>query len=67
MMMWTSTEVHNIRASATQILSYYEFKQYKILFDKGFSKLLGQKKLAKLHCLQNPSQIIADSQCILKR
>jgi hypothetical protein len=38
----------NIKISASESLGYYELKTHKPLFDEGCSKLLGQRKQAKL-------------------
>jgi tRNA(Ile)-lysidine synthase TilS/MesJ len=47
----------NIKISAKEILGYYELKQQKPWFEEGCSKLLYQRKQAKLQWLQDPSQI----------
>jgi hypothetical protein len=47
----------NINISAKESLGYYELKRHNPRFDEGCSKLLNQKKLAKLQRLQNPSEI----------
>jgi hypothetical protein len=47
----------NITISAKASLGYYELKNHKPWFDEGCSKLLDQRKQAKLHCLQDPSEI----------
>jgi hypothetical protein len=39
----------NIKISAKESSSYYELKKHKPWFDKGCSKLLDQRKQAKLH------------------
>jgi hypothetical protein len=41
----------NIKISAKESLGYYEMKQHKPWFDKGCSKLLDQRKKAKLQWL----------------
>jgi hypothetical protein len=46
--------------SAKESLGYFELKKHKPWFDKGYSKLLGQKKQAKLQ-LQDPSEINGDN------
>jgi hypothetical protein len=38
----------NIKISAKASLDYYEFKKHKPWFDEGSSKLLDQRKQAKL-------------------
>jgi hypothetical protein len=45
--------------SAKESLGYYELKQNKSLFDDGCSKILDQRKLAKLQWLQDQSEINA--------
>jgi hypothetical protein len=42
----------NITISAKGSLGYFELKKHKILFDKGCSNLLDQRKQAKLQWLQ---------------
>jgi hypothetical protein len=51
----------NITISAKESLGYCELKKHKPWFDEGCSKLLDQRKLAKLQWLQDPSEIIGDS------
>jgi hypothetical protein len=51
----------NIKISAKEGLGYYELKKHKPLFDEGCSKLLDQRKLAKLQWLQDPSEINGDN------
>jgi hypothetical protein len=50
----------NIKTSA-ESLGYFEFKKYKPWFDEGCSKLLDQRKEAKLEWLQDPSEINGDN------
>jgi hypothetical protein len=45
----------NINISAKESLGYYELKKHKPWFDEGCSKLLDQRKQAKLKWLQDPS------------
>jgi hypothetical protein len=52
----------NIKISAEESQSYYKMKKYKSCFDNGCSKLLYQRKQAKLQWLQNPSEINGDNQ-----
>jgi hypothetical protein len=47
----------NINISAKASLGYHELKKHKPGFDKGCSKLLDQRKQAKLQWLQDPSEI----------
>jgi hypothetical protein len=49
------------KISAKENLGYYELKQHKLWFDEGCSKLLDQRKQAKLQWLQNPSEINGDN------
>jgi hypothetical protein len=51
----------NIKISAKESLGYYELKKYKPWFDEGCSKLLDQRKQAKLQWLQDPNQINGDN------
>jgi hypothetical protein len=51
----------NINISAKESLGYYELKKNKPLFDEGCSKLLDQRKQAKLQWLQDPSEINGDN------
>jgi hypothetical protein len=50
----------SIKISAKESLGYFEFKKYKPWFDKGCSKLLDQRKQAKMQWLQDPSEINGD-------
>jgi predicted restriction endonuclease len=50
----------NIKISAKESLGDYELKKHKPWFDEGCSKLLDQRKVAKLKWLQEPSDIIGD-------
>jgi hypothetical protein len=51
----------NIKISAKESLGYYELKKHKPWFDEGCSKLLDQRKQAKLHWLQDPSERNGDN------
>jgi hypothetical protein len=51
----------NINISAKESLGYFEFKKHKPWFDEGCSKLLDQRKEAKLQWLQDPSEINGDN------
>jgi hypothetical protein len=53
---WETTR-GNIKILAKESRSYFDFKKHKPWFDKGCSKLLDQRKEAKLHWLQDPSEI----------
>jgi hypothetical protein len=50
----------NKKISAKESLGYFELKKHKQRFDAGFSKLLDQRKQAKLQWLQDPSEINGD-------
>jgi restriction endonuclease S subunit len=47
----------NINISAKESLGYFELKKHKPWFDEGCSRLLDQRKQAKLQWLQDPSEI----------
>jgi hypothetical protein len=47
----------NIKISAKESIGYFEFKKHKTWFDKGCSKLLDQRKQAKLQWLRDPREI----------
>jgi hypothetical protein len=47
----------NIKISAKESLCYFELKKHKPWVDEGCSKLLDQRKQAKLQWLQDPSEI----------
>ncbi|PNF30898.1 hypothetical protein B7P43_G05207 [Cryptotermes secundus] len=51
----------NIKMSAKESLGYYEPKKHKPWFDEGCSKLLDQRKQAKLQWLQDPSELNGDN------
>jgi hypothetical protein len=51
----------NIKMSAKESPGYFELKKHKPWFDKGCSKLLDQRKQAKLQWLQDPSEINGDN------
>jgi predicted metallo-beta-lactamase superfamily hydrolase len=50
----------NIKTSDKQSLSYFELKKHKPWFDEGCSKLLDQRKQAKLQWLHDQSAINGD-------
>jgi hypothetical protein len=50
-----------MKISAKESLGYCELKKHKLWFDEGCSKLLGQRKQAKLQWLQDPSEINRDN------
>jgi hypothetical protein len=47
----------NVKISARESLGYYELKKHKPWFDEECSKLLDQRKQAKLQWLQNPNDL----------
>jgi hypothetical protein len=51
----------NIKFSAKESLGYYELKKHKPWFDEGCSKLLHQRKQAKLQWLQDLSEMNGDN------
>jgi hypothetical protein len=51
----------NIKISDKESLGYYELRKHNPRFDEGCSKLLYQRKQAKLQWLQDPSEINADN------
>jgi hypothetical protein len=51
----------NIKISAKESLGYFKLKKHKPWFDEGCSKLLDQRKQAKLQWLQDPSEINGDN------
>jgi hypothetical protein len=51
----------NIKISAKESLGYFELKKHKPWFEEGCSKLLDQRKQAKLQWLQDPSEINGDN------
>jgi hypothetical protein len=52
--MWVTIR-QNIKISAEESPGYYELKKYMPWFNEGCSKLLNQRKQAKLQWLQDPS------------
>jgi hypothetical protein len=57
---WESIR-ENIKTSAKENLGYQKLKHNKPWFDYECSKLIDQRKQAKLQWLQNPNQINRDS------
>jgi hypothetical protein len=57
----------NIKISAEERLGYFELKKHKPWFDEGCSELLDQRKQAKLHWLQDPSEINGDNLNTVRR
>jgi hypothetical protein len=51
----------NIKISAKESLGYYELRKHKPWFDERCSKLLDQRKQAKLQWLQDPSKVNGDN------
>jgi hypothetical protein len=54
------------KISAKESLGYCELKKHKQWFDEECSKLLDQRKQAKLQWLQDPSEINEDNQKIVR-
>jgi hypothetical protein len=67
--IWTQVEINtiwetireNIKISAKEGLGYYVLKKHKPWFDEVCSKLLDQRKQAKLQWLQDPNEINGDN------
>jgi hypothetical protein len=57
----------NTKISAKESLCYYELEKNKPWFNEGCSKLLDQRKEAKLQWLQDPSEINGDNQNNVRR
>jgi hypothetical protein len=51
----------NIKFSVKESLGHYELKKHKPWFDEGCSKLLDQRKRAKMQWLQDPDEINGDN------
>jgi predicted metallo-beta-lactamase superfamily hydrolase len=51
----------NTKISAKETLGYYELNKHRPWFDEGYSKLLDQRKQAKLQWLQDPGKINGDN------
>jgi hypothetical protein len=51
----------NINISAKESVGCYELKKHKLWFDEGCSKLLDQRKQAKLQWLQDQIEINRDN------
>jgi hypothetical protein len=56
----------NINISARESLGYYELRKHKPWFEEGCSRLLNQRKRAKLHWLQDPSETNGDNLNIVR-
>jgi hypothetical protein len=56
-----------IKISAKESLGYFELKKHKPWFDEACSKLVNQRKQAKLQWLQDPSEINGDNLRIVRR
>jgi hypothetical protein len=50
-----------IKISAKESLGYYEMKKHKQWLNEGCSKLLDERKQAKLQWLQDPNKINCDN------
>jgi hypothetical protein len=53
--------LREIKMSAKESLDLYELKKHKPWFDEGCSKLLDQRKQAKLQRLQDPGELNGDN------
>jgi hypothetical protein len=53
--------LEKMQISAKESLGYFKLKNHKPWFYEGCSKLLDQKKQAKLQWIQNPSEINGDN------
>jgi hypothetical protein len=51
----------NIKISTKENLGYYELRKHTQWFDEGCSKLVDQRKQAKLQWLQDPSEVNGDN------
>jgi hypothetical protein len=51
----------NIKILAKESVGYFELKKHKPWFDERCSRLLHQRKQAKLQWLQDPSEINGDN------
>jgi hypothetical protein len=49
------------KVSSKESIGYHQLKKHKPWFDEGCSKLLDQRKRAKLQWLQDPSEINGDN------
>jgi CRISPR/Cas system-associated protein Csx1 len=58
--------IENINISANDSIVYYEMWKHKPWSDEGCSKLLGQRKQAKLQWLQDPNEINRDNLSIVR-
>jgi hypothetical protein len=54
-------EQFHIEVSNKESLGYYALRKHKPWFDEGCSKLLDQRKRAKFHWLQDPSEVNGDN------
>jgi hypothetical protein len=61
------TVLESISKFQPKSLVYYELKKQKPWFDEGCSKLLDQRKQAKLQWLQDPSEINGDNLSNVRR
>jgi hypothetical protein len=54
-------QLENIKMSARETQGYFDLKKHKPWFNERSSKLLHQRKQAKLQWLQDPSKINGDN------
>jgi hypothetical protein len=57
----SETITENTKILAKESLGCYELKKHKLWFDERWTKLLDQRKQAKLQWLQDPSEINGDN------
>jgi hypothetical protein len=57
----------NITISANERLGHFDLKKHKPWFDEACSKLVDQRKRAKLQWLQDPSEVNGDNLNIVRR
>jgi hypothetical protein len=54
-------DLREYKVSAKENVGYYELRKHKPRFDEGCSKLLYQRKQAKLQWLQDPNEVNGDN------
>jgi hypothetical protein len=59
--LYTEVEINSAWETIRENIGYFELKQHKPWFDEGCSKLLHQRKQAKLQWLHEPSEINGDN------
>jgi hypothetical protein len=61
MLRWKLIVTGNDQREYQESLGYFELKKHKSWFDKGCSRLIDQRKEAKLQWLNDPSEINGDN------